>query len=57
LTKLSDLGEVEKDSILDVVGILKDVGEIGEIITKINQKTVRILTILFQGNSIFNMAQ
>ncbi|PLW06791.1 hypothetical protein PCANC_25350 [Puccinia coronata f. sp. avenae] len=55
LTKLSDLGEVEKDSILDVVGILKDVGEIGEIITKINQKTLIKRDITLVDQSAFSI--
>jgi hypothetical protein len=34
-----------------------DVGKIGETITKINQKMVCILTILFRSNSIIYMAK
>lgn len=51
LTKLGDLNDVEKDSIVDVVAILKDAGELGEITGKISQKTSikRDITIVDQS--------
>jgi hypothetical protein len=38
---LGDLNDVEKDAHIDVVAVLKDVGEIAEIVSKASQKTVR----------------
>ncbi|POW02460.1 hypothetical protein PSHT_12096 [Puccinia striiformis] len=40
LTKLSELNDVEKDAVIDVVVVLKEVGELGEIVGKISQKTL-----------------
>lgn len=36
---------MEKDSVVDVVAVLKDAGELGEIVGKISQKTVRTIII------------
>lgn len=51
LTKLGDLNDVEKDSVVDVVAVLKDAGELGEIVGKISQKTSvkRDITIVDQS--------
>lgn len=51
LTPLSSLAELEKDAICDVVAVLKDVGEIGEIVGKQTQKTMikRDITLVDQS--------
>lgn len=45
--ELGKLNEVEKDATIDVVGVLKDVGESSEITSKTTQKAV---TPLLQHN-------
>ncbi|EFP82462.1 Replication factor A protein 1 [Puccinia graminis f. sp. tritici] len=51
LTKLSELNDVEKDAVIDVVAVLKDVGEISEIVSKATQKTIvkRDITLIDQS--------
>lgn len=51
LTKLGDLNDLEKDSICDIVAVLKDAGELGEIVGRQSQKTMvkRDITLIDQS--------
>jgi replication factor A1 len=36
--QLSELGNIEKDAVVDVLGVVKEVGEVEEIVAKTTQK-------------------
>lgn len=39
--KLEDLKDVEKDSVVDIIGIVKSSGDVGEIVAKISGKQIK----------------
>ncbi|CAH7687044.1 replication protein A DNA-binding subunit [Phakopsora pachyrhizi] len=53
LTKLGSLSDLEKDSIVDVVAVLKDCGELSEIVGKQTQKTLNKRDITLVDDSLF----